>query len=308
MRFPPLRIFALCGAGCALALPAQAAAPGGAAFWHPGGAAAALLLLGCAAAAMLWRWRRRHDALDCLRGQLRLEQALRDSAEQALRNTHASLCKMVALQDGIKENERRRIGRDIHDDLGQNLLALKIDISMLQVSGAGMHPQLQLKLGMIAANIELTIQSLRCIINDLRPTALEAGLKAAVERQLSEFSRISGIACSLDAAEGALDDNGDAALDTMLLRVLQESLSNIARHAKASAVTVTLRRAPAGISMIVRDNGVGMPAGQLPCGCGLLGIRDRVAAAGGQFSIDSRPGQGTALSLSIPLPEAVPAG
>jgi signal transduction histidine kinase len=258
-------------------------------------------------AALLWRRRRRGDAPPSLRQQLAGERALRAGAEQALREAHARLGQLEALRDGIKEEERRRIGRDIHDDLGQNLLALKIDISMLHVGSAGLHPQLHQKLGAIAANIDLTIRSLRCIINDLRPTALEAGLKTAVDRQLSEFSRISGIACRLEAHDGVFDGVAGAALEAMLLRVLQEALSNIARHAKASAVTVALSRDGAGLSMTVRDNGVGMPDGQARRGCGLLGIKDRVAAAGGRLAIDSQPGQGTALSLSVPLAEALPA-
>lgn len=265
------------------------------------------VLLMAGASALLWRWQRRHDALAHLRRRLAQESALRASADKALLETHAKLCKLVALQESIREDERRRIGHDIHDDLGQNLLALKIDISLLHVGSAGLHPQLHQKLGALAATIDLTIRSLRGIINDLRPTALEAGLKAAVERQFDEFSRISGIACALDADADAFDCASKAALDTMLLRVLQESLSNIARHARASTVKVALRRDGAGLTMTVRDDGIGMPQQRLPRGCGLLGMQDRVAAAGGRFAIDSLPGQGTLLSLSIPLAESLPA-
>ncbi|MFM9433597.1 signal transduction histidine kinase [Janthinobacterium sp. CG_23.3] len=264
-------------------------------------------LLPVALLALLWRWCRRDDAPPGLRRQLARERALRTGAEQALRASQARLTQLEARHHRVKEDERRRIGRDIHDDLGQNLLALKIDISMLHVGSAGLHPQLHQKLGAIATNIDLTIRSLRCIINDLRPTALEAGLKTAVDRQLCEFSRISGIACRLDAHDGVFDGAAGAALDAMVLRVLQEALSNIARHAKASAVTVALLRDGAGLTMTVRDNGVGMPGGHAPRGCGLLGIKDRVAAAGGRLAIDSLPGQGTALSLSVPLAEALPA-
>ncbi len=311
MKFSVQRFALASSVGCSLALVSRAAPLPGGTPWTPAGAidlsAGAALLLVAGGIALLWRWRRWHDALACLRRQVAEEALLRASAEKALLETHASLCKLVALQEGVKEDERRRIGRDIHDDLGQNLLALKIDISLLHVGSAGLHPQLHQKLGAVATNIDLTIRSLRCIINDLRPAALEAGLKVAVDRQLSEFSRISGIPCELEADAGALDGASNAALDAMVLRVLQESLSNIARHAKASCVKVVLRRDAAGLTMTVRDDGVGMPDGQVPRGCGLAGIQDRVAAAGGRFAIDSRPGQGTALSLSIPLAEALPA-
>ena len=125
-----------------------------------------------------------------------------------------------------------------------------------------------------------------------------------MERQLSEFARISGIDYELEADGNAFEGGASGELDTMVFRVLQESLSNIARHANASAVKIALRRDAGGLTLTVRDNGVGMPAGQAARGCGVLGIKDRVAAAGGRFVIDSLPGQGTALSLSIPLAEA----
>ncbi|MDC8756810.1 sensor histidine kinase [Janthinobacterium fluminis] len=311
MKFTPQRLVLAACVGCSGALTASAEPTvlGDTLWQQPGAldlpAVTALLALGVAAA--LWRRRRRGDTVASLRRDVARQRMLRVSAERALLDTQTSLCKLAALQDAIKENERRRIGRDIHDDLGQNLLAIKIDIALLRRSCAALHPQLHQKLGVVAENIELTIQSLRCIINDLRPTALEAGLKVAVERQLSEFSRISGIGCELDADGGALDGAANAELDTMVLRVLQESLSNVARHAKASAVQIGLHRNAAALTMTVRDNGVGMPSEHTPCGCGLLGIKDRVAAAGGRFAIDSRPGQGTALSLSIPLALALPA-
>lgn len=284
--------------------PHARAVPAGTAAGLPGFSPAFVLtsLLVLLLAALAWRHWRRFDTLAGLQRQLAQERSLRAGAEQALLDTHARLCQLVALQDGVKENERRRIGRDIHDDLGQNLLALKIDISMLQLGSAGQAP-LQQRLALVANNIDLTIQSLRCIINDLRPTALEAGLKAAVERQLHEFTRISGIDCELAADADVYEAGARGELDTMVFRVLQESLSNIARHANASAVKIALRRDAGGLTLTVRDNGVGMPAGQAVRGCGLLGIKDRVAAAGGRFVIDSLPGQGTALSLSIPLHE-----
>ncbi|PWF54976.1 sensor histidine kinase, partial [Massilia glaciei] len=211
----------------------------------------------------------------------------------------------VAQQEKVRELERNRIGRDIHDDLGQSLLALKIELSMLHVSTNGAHPAINDKLGRMSASLGETIKSLRAIINDLRPAALDAGLQSAVERQLDEFSRINGIRYELNAGEHAFDGGADAAIDaaidTIVFRILQESLSNVVRHAQATEVKIALHRCSERLTMKVQDNGVGMPGNRASHGCGLLGIKDRVRAIGGEFAIDSEPGAGTLLSLTIPL-------
>lgn len=266
----------------------------------------ATLLLALIAALLLWRHRQLRLQLGAARQQLARERSLRARAEQALQDKHASLCRQAALHDGVRENERLRIARDVHDDLGQHLLSLKIDISMLQLRGA-LPPQANQKLGLIARNLDRTVQSLRCIINDLRPAALEDGLRAAVDWQLGEFARLSGIACTLEVGADFCQDGARPDLELVVFRILQESLSNILRHARASAVHVTLARTNGGLFMKVSDNGVGMPAGANR-GCGLLGMEQRVRAVGGWFFIDSAPGQGATLSLSLPLhtPQAEP--
>ncbi|MES3025861.1 MAG: sensor histidine kinase [Pseudomonadota bacterium] len=236
-----------------------------------------------------------------LQTQLLREQAARVLAERAQADTHAMLCTLVAQQEKVRELERNRIGRDIHDDLGQSLLALKIELSMLHVSTNGAHPVINDKLGRMIASLGMTIKSLRAIINDLRPAALDAGLQSAVERQLDEFSRINGIRCELNAGEHAFDGGGDDTVDTIVFRILQESLSNVVRHAHATEVKIALHRCDEHLTMRVQDNGVGMPCKRASHGCGLLGMQDRVKAIGGEFEIDSKPGAGTVLSLTIPL-------
>lgn len=260
-----------------------------------------LLALGWGFHALLRRHLRFSDRLGATQAQLGLERHARALAERALADTHGTLCKLVEQQEDVRETERRRIARDIHDDLGQNLLALKIELSMLQMSTKGAHPQLHQKLGCMIGNLDLAIKSLRGIINDLRPMALEAGLRYAMEWQLSEFSRINGIRHQFQADPDAFDPCPHGALDAMLFRVLQESLSNVARHAQATEVQVVLGRRGASLTLLVEDNGVGIAQPAPAEGAGLAGIRDRVAALGGCFAIDSRPGAGTVLSLSIPL-------
>lgn len=226
-------------------------------------------LLAAVSLALLWRCRR-------------LEQALRAAC---------------AASTALLHEERLRIASDIHDDLGQNLLSLKIELAALQ-NHPGLPAAARCHLATLLAHTDAAVRSLRGIINGLRPVGLEQGLRCAVERQLTEFSRINGIHYQLESAQYGSDAACPA--DATVFRVLQESLSNIARHAGATEVRIALCRNAHELSMTVRDNGVGMREGPPRHGCGLLGIEHRVAAAGGCFVLASTPGQGTALTISIP--------
>ncbi|HEX7984047.1 MAG TPA: ATP-binding protein [Duganella sp.] len=123
---------------------------------------------------------------------------------------------------------------------------------------------------------------------------------------MAQFSRLSGIACQLDAdADAIVTDDGAGGMDKVIYRILPESLSNIARHAQASQVSVGIRRAEDRLSLTVRDNGIGIGIGaaQAPArgGNGLRGMAERVSEAGGQFDVATAPGMGTALTMSLPL-------
>jgi signal transduction histidine kinase len=302
------------------------ASPGAGAFpvrpgldWADGGdvalyaSVAALLAVLLATAGGVLCWRHvlllRHCA--GLRRQLVAEQALRAAAERALRDSHGVLARMADQQRGAREAERRRIGRDIHDDLGQHLLALQLDIGTLHTS-PHLPDWIRQQVALIEQHVQLTIRSLRAVINDLRPAALEQGLRLAVQRQLDEFARVSGIRCHLetetvDPAGGAAaaprrraDRDAFAAAETALFRILQEALSNVLRHACASDVHVALGRGVDTLLLTVRDNGVGLPPGCECTGHGLAGIADRVKAAGGRLTLDSQPGQGTAMHVALP--------
>ncbi len=192
--------------------------------------------------------------------------------------------------------ERRRIAADIHDDLGQNLLTLKLDVAALRRQAGG--PDLPAQLDRMAAHIDITSRSLRAIVNGLHPVALEQGLRSAVERQLHEFSRANRIDFNLEDARYHSDGAGPA--EATVLRVLQESLSNIARHAQASEVRIALARDEHELSLTVHDNGVGLPDGPVRRGLGLLGMERRVADAGGWLALASTPGHGTALTVAVP--------
>ena len=264
-----------------------------------------LLLLGWGFNALLRRHLRLDDQLADKEAQLAVERHARAVSERGLALAHVGLCKLARQQESVRENERQRIARDIHDDLGQNLLALKVDLSLLHVSTTGAHPLISQKVVGMIGNIDLTIASLRAIINDLRPLALEAGFVPAIEWQLNEFSRMHGIRHELRIDRHIAGAGADRECETMLYRILQESLSNVVRHAHATEIMVDLQRSGDTFRLKVKDNGIGMPVAQVSAGCGLAGIRDRVAAIGGSFAIDSLAGVGTILSLSIPLKETL---
>lgn len=220
-----------------------------------------------------------------------------------LRQSKALLRQLASHQELIKEEERKRIAREIHDELGQNLLALRIDVSMLHSRTGTMHPKLNEKAAYALDQIDATIKSVRGIINDLRPPVLDLGLQAAIEWQIQEFRRRSGINCSIAVRDEDFDRSLDDKSATALFRILQESLTNVIRHAQATHVQVELNRDSSWLYMNVADNGIGMQHGsrRKTDTFGLAGIKERVNMLGGDLKIVSADGTGTTLAISIPL-------
>ena len=284
---------------------AQAAGADGAVQLVVLSAALWLLGLGWLFLLMLRRKLSSDDRVTELEARLTLEQKSRALAEHALADIHAVLARLVHQHDEVRDGERSRIARDIHDDLGQNLLALRIDLSLMQVATAGIHPAIHQKVTAMGSSLERAVHSLRAVIHNLRPLALETGLRRALEAQLREFSRVSGVPHQFEAAPGSLESAAVAAgLDAMLYRVVQESLSNVARHASATQVRVALSRDGSSLNLRVQDDGVGMalPAGGTGTdGYGLAGMRARAAAAGATLSVASAPGAGTVIEVRVPL-------
>jgi signal transduction histidine kinase/CHASE1-domain containing sensor protein len=225
---------------------------------------------------------------------------LRDS-QAKLQLSHQKLRRLAAHADQIKEGERKRIAREIHDDLGQNLLALRIEADMLASRTRVRHPRLHERARSTLSQIDATIKSVRQIINDLRPNVLDLGLNAAVDWQIAEFERRTGILCEL--VENHKDIRLDDHCATAFFRILQESLSNISRHAGASVVKVELKMGADQLSMTVSDNGVGLVAGgrNKVGSFGLVGIEERINILGGHFSITSSPGAGTTVCVCVPV-------
>ncbi|MGK5003641.1 PAS domain-containing sensor histidine kinase [Janthinobacterium sp. LB2P70] len=242
-------------------------------------------------------------------GPLRVVVAHTDITERklmdgALRQSHAQLRQLALHLETAKEDERKRISRDIHDELGQNLLALRIDISMLSARTEGSHPRLHRRVGAVLSNVDTTIRSVRGIINELRPMALDLGLQAAIEWQVGDFRKRSGVACRLLIRDEALFSTIGSQAEIVLFRIVQEALSNVMRHAQASQVEIEFSSDACAVYVAISDNGIGItPQQQRKKQCfGLIGIAERVTALGGHFYVGlPASGVGCRLALQIPL-------
>lgn len=213
----------------------------------------------------------------------------RVQAQRQLEASHQELRELSAAMQSIREEERKHLARELHDDLGQLLAALKMDIGMLKAGVPTGSLGLVENIDRLASSV---IGSTRRLINDLRPQALdESGLVPALEGLTSEFARRHGVRCELHAdAEVTVDD----ALATPVYRVVQESLTNVAKHAQARAVQVSLIQSGGELRVAIQDDGRGLGAEQQSKrqSFGLLGMRERVHSLGGKFEVHSHAGAG----------------
>ncbi len=222
------------------------------------------------------------------------------AAERRLKASHAQLRQLSSHRETTREEERKRIAREVHDELGQQLTALRMDISLLRLQFGNDHPLVLERVQALMVRVDETIQVVRNVATALRPSALDMGLTPALEWLVSEFSENTGIYCRLRAPSARLELDDERA--TATFRVIQESLTNIARHAQASHVDIHLERCSEHVLIEVRDNGKGFDPEQLPKGTlGMLGMYERGHMLGGAVTIDSTPGQGTRVRVSIPF-------
>jgi len=218
---------------------------------------------------------------------------------QELLRSHDQLRKLSAHIQEAREGERANISRAIHDELGQNLTAIKMDLSWLQKEVLPSQGALIGKMESVSKLVDDTIQRMKRISAELRPGLLDdLGVSAAMEWQAGEFERISGIECEL------VQDPEDLVLDsectTAIFRVFQEVLSNVVRHSEATRVEVNLKAKSGWVTLEVSDNGRGITKEELsrPTSLGLMGMRERVSLLGGEFKITGKKGKGTKVILS----------
>lgn len=228
---------------------------------------------------------------------------VRREAEDALCSSHDTLRAFGTHLDEVMEAERKAIAREIHDELGQSLTAIKFDIAFLSKRLKGHNRTVSGRLESIEEMVDHTVRTVQRISSELRPRLLdELGLSEAIEWQLQEFSRRTGIQCNmlLDIAGVNLDQRSS----TALYRILQEALTNVLRHASASEVDVTLVRKGWDVMLTTADNGRGISAGEIDSrdAFGLIGMRERATMCGGNLSITGEAGKGTIVEVSLPVP------
>ena len=225
-------------------------------------------------------------------------------AQLEVTNSRAGLAELTAHIEQVKEQERTRIAREIHDELGGNLTAIKMALAMLQRRLPSDQPQLADKAAYVEALVDRTIDAVHRISLDLRPSMLDFGIVAALAWQVREFEKQMGYSCSFHANV----DEIALALDpaTALFRIFQEALTNIARHANATRVTVRLQRQRQQLVLRVSDNGAGIVAADRakPDSFGLRGMHERAAALGGTLAVAPAAAGGTVVTIKIPLPAA----
>jgi PAS domain S-box-containing protein len=225
----------------------------------------------------------------------------RKRVQDKLTRSHDQLRQLSAALQTIREEERTHIARELHDDLGQILASLRMDLNLLQKEDGTSSDSLRLMAGM-EQNLLTAIASLRRIATNLRPRALdEGGLYFALKGLRDDFVERYGIPTTLlaDEAELRLDD----AASTAIFRMVQEALTNIARHAQASAVTMNLFRSNSDLLITIRDDGRGIRPEDMEKAesLGLIGMRERVWAMNGEITVTSDEPPGTRIDIVLPV-------
>jgi len=226
----------------------------------------------------------------------------REQSEERLRRSHDQLRALTGHLQFVREEERTRIAREVHDELGQALTGLKLDLSWLSGKFRGARG-LQHKIKTMSGQIDATIHTVRRIATELRPGVLDSlGLAAAIEWQGAEFQERTGIRCEMkiDVTEPIQERD----FSTACFRIFQETLTNIIRHAKATQVKVHLEQDDHELILTVQDNGRGITEKEIvhARSIGLIGMKERAAQVGGEVFFFGLPDRGTTVTIRVPLP------
>ena len=232
-----------------------------------------------------------------------LEREITDrlSKEDEFHRSTEQLRELSARLQSVREEERTHLARAIHDELGQALTGLKMDVAWLQKHLDQQQPALLEKTQAMSDLIDTTVQTVRRISTELRPGILDLSLVATIEWQLQEFQNRSGIQGKLVSApeETTLDADGA----TTVFRIFQEILTNVVRHAGATRVEVILEETALFLTLQVQDNGRGITESEIhsPKSIGLLGMQERARLRAGEVHFQGTPSQGTTVTVRLPL-------
>jgi len=234
----------------------------------------------------------------------RLEQAIAERTAE-LERSRALVRSLGVHNTRLLEEERKRVARELHDEMGQQLAALRMEISVLRRRATAHDASAtEAALAMLFARVEDLVAGMRGVVAELRPPALDGGLAAALEWLVAAFERHADLPCVAEVDECATLLSPDAAV--MVFRIAQESLNNVRRHAHAGHAWVRLARAGQECELTIRDDGIGFDPSARTSGYGILGMEERAIALGGSLAIASAAGEGCTVRLRLPLPEPGP--
>jgi len=238
-----------------------------------------------------WRVRRVQRHAAALEALIRQRTQELETSRQALRELGAHNILAV-------EEERRRVARELHDELGQQLVAMRMEMSVLKAGGDAGRPPTGEQWQALRERVDHITGSMRGLVQNLRPPALDGGLAAGLQWLGAEYERSSGNSCRVEVDADARLLEPDVRI--MIFRVAQESLNNVLRHAEATSASVQLRHGPYGWDLRIEDDGVGFKTAAPSSGFGLLSMQERAQLVGGVLSIDTGPGRGTRVHLHLP--------
>lgn len=225
----------------------------------------------------------------------------RNRYERSLRESEEQLRTLAGRLQQVREEERAFLARELHDDFGQSLTAIKMNVSWLAAHPGATAQAIEARILATIDLADLTICAARRLASDLRPGVLDLGLQAAIEWQVAEFKYQSEIRCELEFPAGKIPLN--AGQEVTLFRIFQETLTNVARHSGASLVTTKLSVEGGYVTLMVQDNGCGITSTEMAkrSSLGLLGMRERVLSLGGSIEIEGTNGVGTLVRVNVPV-------
>ena len=223
----------------------------------------------------------------------------RKKTEEEMYEMNLQLKELSRHLQCVREEERRYLAREVHDELGQLASAVKMDVDWLYLKAEDKEEKFRSRIAQASATCDVMICTIRKIASDLRPGMLdELGLNASLEWKCSRFAQMNGIAC--DFYSNVDESQLDSFEKTELFRICQESLTNVLRHAKASKVTITLTDKGDAIRLLIADDGCGFDTKVRTRHLGLLGMKERAISINGEFIITSQPGLGTVINVTLP--------
>ena len=244
--------------------------------------------------------RQSHQLTELMRREQKMLQDERDLLEKQVRQRTATLAELATHLQQVREDERAHLARELHDELGALLTAAKLDVARLKSKIDMEPPDIQERVQHLTETLNSGIALKRRIIENLRPSSLSnLGLTPALEILGKEFSDSSNVAVELNLEPIAVPESTQLAI----YRLIQESLTNIGKYAKASHVQIHLQNYPSHIAIQVRDDGVGFDTNAItPSSHGVAGMRHRIEALGGKLKLQSSSGRGTLVEAVLPQP------